>query len=108
VAGALVNNVWSVAGKEDRSDINSFLLQYFINYNLPNGWYLSSAPIMTANWKADEGNKWLVPVGGGFGKVLRIGSQPMNAAVQAFYHVEKPEGGPGWGLRLQLQFLFPK
>ena len=108
VVGALANNLWSYAGDDDRKDVNQFLLQYFINYNLPKGWYISSAPIITANWKADSGNKWTVPFGGGIGKIFRIGKQPVNAQVQAFYNVEKPVNGPEWTLRLQLQFLFPK
>jgi hypothetical protein len=108
VVGALANNLWSYAGDDDRKDVNQFLLQYFINYNLPKGWYISSAPIITANWKADSGNKWIVPFGGGIGKIFRIGKQPVNAQVQAFYNVEKPDNGPDWTLRLQLQFLFPK
>jgi hypothetical protein len=108
VVGALANNLWSYAGDDDRKDVNQFLLQYFINYNLPKGWYISSAPIITANWKADSGNKWTVPFGGGIGKIFRIGKQPVNAQVQAFYNVEKPVNGPDWTLRLQLQFLFPK
>ncbi len=48
VIGSLFNNVWSVAGAGSK-DVNLFTWQYFINYNLPKGWYLSSAPIMTAN-----------------------------------------------------------
>jgi hypothetical protein len=32
----------------------------------------------------------------------------MNAQVQAFYNVVKPDIGPDWQLRFQLQFLFPK
>jgi len=108
VVGALANNLWSYAGDDDREDVNQFLLQYFINYNLPQGWYLSSAPIITANWEADNGDKWTVPFGGGVGKIFRIGKQPMNAQVQAFYNVEKPDNGADWTLRLQLQFLFPK
>lgn len=108
VVGVLVNNVWSVAGDADRSDVNQFLFQYFINYNLPNGWYIASAPILTANWEADSGNRWVIPFGGGGGKIFRVGRQPMNASAQVFYNAEKPEGGPNWGLRLQLQFLFPK
>jgi hypothetical protein len=32
----------------------------------------------------------------------------MNAQVQGFYNVEKPDFGADWTLRLQLQFLFPK
>ena len=57
---------------------------------------------------ADSGNQWTVPVGGGVGKIFRIGKQPVNAQAQAFYNVERPDNGPDWTLRLQLQFLFPK
>src|SRR5205823_3365086 len=48
--GFLINNVWSVAGSGSRSDVNQMLLQYFINYNLRKGWYISISPILTANW----------------------------------------------------------
>ena len=106
--GMLVRQLWSFAGDDDRADVNQFLFQYFINYNMADGWYLSSAPIITANWEADSGNQWTVPFGGGVGKIFKIGKQPLNAQVQAFYNVEKPDGGAGWTLRLQLQLLFPK
>ena len=108
VVGALANNVWSFAGDGDRKDVNQFLLQYFINYNMPHGWYVSSAPILTANWEADSGNQWIIPIGGGGGKIFKIGKQPINAQVQGFYNLDKPVNGPDWTLRLQLQFLFPK
>ena len=107
VVGSLFSNVWSFAGSGSQ-DVNLFTWQYFVNYNMPNGWYLTSSPIITANWEADSSNRWTIPFGGGFGKIFRIGKQPMNAQVQAFYNVEKPEFGPDWTLRLQLQFLFPK
>jgi hypothetical protein len=108
VIGTLLNNVWSVGGSGDR-DVNFFTWQYFINYNLPNGWYLSSAPIMTANWEADDDNTWTVPVGGGFGKIFRIGRlPPMNAQVQGFYNVVRPRFVGEWSLRLQLQLMFPR
>jgi hypothetical protein len=54
--GALVNNVCSVAGPSDRTDVNQMTLQYFINYNLEKGWFLSMSPIITANWKAASAN----------------------------------------------------
>jgi hypothetical protein len=108
VLGVLVNNVWSYAGDSDRDSVNQMLLQYFANYNLPGGWYLSSAPIMTANWKADSDNRWTVPVGGGVGKILRIGKLPINVGVQGFWNAIKPDIGPDWSLRFQIQFLFPK
>ena len=67
VVGGLVSNVWSFAGDSDRSSVNSFLFQYFVNYNYPSGWYFTSAPIITANWEASSGNRWTVPFGGGAG-----------------------------------------
>jgi hypothetical protein len=84
------------------------LLQYFVNYNLPRGWYLSSAPIVTANWKADGGDVWTVPVGGGIGKILRLGKLPVNVQSQIFYNAARPHGGADWTLRLQVQLLFPR
>jgi len=107
VIGSLFSNVWSVGGNGDQN-VNLFTWQYFINYNLPNGAYITSAPIITANWEADSGQKWTVPFGGGAGKVFRVGKQAMNAQASAYYNVEKPKYGADWQLRLQLQFLFPK
>ncbi len=108
VLGFLTSNIWSFAGDSDRADVNQFLLQYFINYNFQGGWYLSSTPINTANWEADDGNRWTIPIGGGPGKVFRVGKLPVNFRTQVYYNVEKPDLGPEWTLRLQLQFLFPK
>jgi len=108
VYGALANNLWSYAGDGDRDTVNRFLLQYFINYNLPEGWYLITSPIVTADWQAGSGNKWTIPFGGGVGRIFNIGDHPVNAQIQAFVNVDKPDYGPDWTLRLQLQFLFPK
>jgi len=108
VIGVLWRNVWSVAGDSDRASVNRMLVQYFVNYNLPDGWYLTSAPIITADWRADSDDRWVVPIGGGFGKIFRIGDQPMNAQVQAFYNLEDTPLSGEWTIRFQLQLLFPK
>jgi len=108
VIGGLVSNIWSVAGSEE-NDINLFTFQYFINYNLPDGWYLTSAPIITANWEADSDNRWTVPFGGGVGKIFKIGNQPVNAQLSGYYNVETPDNfGAEWQMRAQIQFMFPK
>ena len=91
-----------------RAAANNLLVQYFVNYNLPEGWYLTSAPIITANWEASSGNKWVVPFGGGIGKILRIAKLPFNGGVSAFYNAVKPDVGPDWTLRIQLALLLPK
>ena len=106
--GALVNNVWSVAGSGSRPDVNQMLLQYFINYNLKKGWYLSISPILTANWNATSGNVWTVPFGGGVGRVMKLGFQPVNLTAQFYGNAVHPEGTSSWGMRLQIAFLFPK
>ncbi len=104
VYGATANHTWSVAN----DNLNQTFIQYFVNYNLPQSWYLSSAPIVTANWNATSGNQWNIPFGGVVGKIFKIGKQPINAQAGAFYNAVKPEGGADWQTRLQLQFLFPK
>jgi hypothetical protein len=119
VLGALVQNVWSFAGDDDAEEVNQFLLQPIINFNLEKGWYLTSVPVITANWTASSSNRWTVPLGGGFGRIVKWGKQPLDLSMQAFYNVEKPtprvaqgpnleNQGDTWTLRLQLKLLFPK
>ena len=111
VVGGLVNNMWSFAGDNDRKDVNKMLLQPFVNYNLPKGWYISFSPIITADWEnKDQG--WTVPVGAGIGRVFRLGKQPINVSVHGYYNAIKPEiGGEelmgDWTIRTQVQFLIP-
>jgi hypothetical protein len=104
VAGIVVNNIWTFGDIAE----NKFLFQYFVNYNLPKAWYIVTAPIMTANWNATKGQQWVVPFGGGAGKVFKIGKLPINLNAQAYYNAVKPDGVGGWQSRIQLQFLFPK
>ncbi len=79
-----------------------------MNYNLEEGWYLTSSPIITADWSRDSSDQWMIPVGGGLGKVFSIGKQRVNASLQGFYHADKPSEGPDWSMRVQFQLLFPK
>jgi len=106
--GALINNVWSFAGDSDRPDVNQMLIQPFVNYNFPGGWYVGSLPIITANWEADSDNRWTVPLGASVGKILRIGKLPVNTQVGAYYNVVRPDDAAEWQLRVQIQLLFPK
>jgi hypothetical protein len=106
--GALINNVWSVAGSGGRAAVNQMTWQYFVTYNLKQGWFLSSSPTITANWKASSGNVWSVPIGGGGGRLMRLGAQPVNISAQFYGNAAHPTNGSPWGMRLQIAFLFPK
>jgi hypothetical protein len=118
--GFLTNNFWSVAGSSHRPSVNQFLLQYFINYNMKKGWFLTSSPIITANWNSQapgdaadgndttSGSVWTIPFGGGVGRIMRIGSQPVNITVNFYGNAVHPPGASPWGMRLQLALLYPK
>ena len=106
--GGLVNNLWSFAGDNDRPNVNQMTMQPFVNYNFSGGWYLSSSPIITANWSAPSSETWTVPLGLGGGRVVRIGKQPVNMQLHYYKNIEKPTLGAEWTLRFQFQFLFPK
>ena len=107
VIGVLLNNQWSVGGNPLRPPVNAFLAQPFLNYNMAHGWYLTTSPIITSNWLAASGQQWTVPIGGGFGRVFRVGDQPVNASIAGYYNVVHPTGTPNWQLRAQLALLFP-
>ena len=108
VLGILANNIWSFAGSSDRPDVNQLLVQYFVNYNLPKGLYLTMAPIITANWEAASGQQWLVPFGLGIGKLFKLGGKlPLNMQVAGFYNAIRPDNAPDWTLRVQAQVMLP-
>ncbi len=107
--GFLTNNAWSVAGHSDRDKpaVNQFLMQYFVNYNMKKGWYITTSPILTANWRSTNG-VWTVPFGGGVGRIMKLGFQPVNISAQFYANAVYPTGTSPWGMRLQIALLFPK
>ena len=118
VLGALMNNQWSTAGWGS-GHVNQLLVQPFVNYNFPDHWYLVSGPVMTANWAAKARDVWTVPLGGGVGKMLKLGQilplgtheiakVPFTTELQAYGLVARPDDGAKWQLRFQLTFLFPQ
>lgn len=66
-----------------------------------------SSPIITANWQVDQ-DQWILPLGGGVGRLFRIGAQQLNASLQAYANVLKPEGFGDFTVGAPLQFLIPK
>ena len=112
VYGGLVSQIWDFAGSgNDGSDddISLMVAQPFVNYNFGQGWYVVSAPVITANWEAEKSSdEWTVPVGGGVGRVFSIGKQHVNARMAYYYNVEKPTFGAQWDLQFSFFLLFPK
>ncbi|MCU4175325.1 hypothetical protein [Carboxylicivirga sp. N1Y90] len=107
--GALINNAWSFAGKSDAADVNHMLVNVFVVRQLGGGWYVNSAPIITADWEAKVDDRWIMPIGAGGGKLVMLGGKlPLNLQTQLYYNVVRPDFGPEWQWRFQAQILLPK
>ena len=112
VYGALIAQMWSFAGPGQDAGIkivNGMTIQPFINYNMDDGWFLATVPIITANWEADSDHRWTVPVGMGIGKAMKLGKIPMTAQLHGYYNIVTPDvTGEEWQMRIQIQLLFPR
>lgn len=106
--GGLAQNTWSVAGNEDRADINYFYSQIFVVKGFKKGWYINSAPIITANWNSESDKKLTLPLGAGAGKLFKIGKLPINAQMGWYKYVVKPTNSAESQFRFQAVLLFPK
>ncbi len=106
VIGALATQLWSFAGQTNRPNVNAFLLQPFINYNLKAGYSLSTAPIMTANWTTTQG-RWAVPLGGSVTRTFKAGDQLMSLSVGYYSYVTRPVSAPQTNLKVVWSLLWP-
>jgi hypothetical protein len=107
VIGTLVNNIWRIGGAAHGDVLNSFTLQPFINYNLPRAWAISTAPLITSNWSAAEGERWTVPIGLGVSKITHVGDQPLNFIAQYYHDGKHPDRAGSEQLRLEVAALWP-
>ena len=102
----VANNIWTFGGATGNNATNQMLLNPIISYHFADGWALTSAPEITANWIAN-GNKWTVPVGGGVSKVVRFGEQPIKFGLAAYYNAIRPTASQDpWQLQATLTFVF--
>ncbi len=100
---------WAYYSPNAAEKHSTFFTQYFINYNLKKAWSIGTAPTITVNWKAEEGEKAVVPFGLNVAKVTHFGKQPIRLTMGYYHNSIVPEAGAKGG---QLQFmavlLFPK
>jgi hypothetical protein len=108
VIGALVNNLWTFSDAGDEPTMNQFLLQPFVNFNFGKGWAIASVPLITANWDAESGQQWTVPIGAGISRTTVFSGRPMVLAVHYYHNVVHPDAAAGGQLRFMWVLLFPK
>lgn len=104
--GFVAGQRWSFAGTGNRASVNQLLIRGAIRHQLPDDWYLVSAPIITANWR-NAGQDWLVPVGGGIGRTFKIGGYPWAWSVHGYYNAIKADPDPDWVFRFGIVSAIP-
>jgi len=102
--GALVNHIWSVAGWGDQA-VNSTFVQPFVSFTTKKFTTFAVNTESTYNWQAEQ---WTVPVNVMVQQLVKIGKMPVAFQLGYRYYAERPAGGPDWGLRFAITFLFPK
>lgn len=103
--GTLANHLWSYAGGDGREEVNATFVQPFASYITPAKTTFTLNLETTYDWSNDQ---WSVPVNFIVSQLLSIGDQPVQIFAGARYYFEAPNGGPEWGLRLGITFLFPQ
>ena len=98
----------SSAGDETRSGVHQTFLQPFVAYATKSGFTFTVNTESTANWKAEAGERWTVPIHLQVSKVTRLGRRPVSVAVAGGCFVERPDGGPSRRLRTSLTLIFPR
>jgi len=108
--GALEQNPISFAGDSRRPDVNEMTLQPLIVKTFRGGYFVRTDGILTFDWK--RGGAATIPVNLAFGKIVRIGSRPVNAYIQPEWTVHHPtfpsSVTPKFTIRLSFTLLYPE
>lgn len=103
--GGLANHIWSFAGSDGRPDVNATFLQPFLSFTTKGATTYSLNTESTYDWDASQ---WTVPINLSVSQLMRLGKQPASFALGYRYYVERPSGGPDWGVSFTFTLLFPK
>jgi hypothetical protein len=103
--GMLVNHIWSFAGEGSRPEVNATFMQPFVSYTTKTFTTFGLNTESTYDW---ENSQWTVPINVSVSQLLKVANQPISLALGFRYYAEAPDGGPDWGLRFAVTFLFPK
>lgn len=102
--GVLANHIWSVAGWGDQN-VNATYVQPFVSYTTKTYTTFGINTESTYDWQAQQ---WIVPVNATLQQLVKIGKMPVAFQIGYRYYAEAANGGPDWGLRFTVTFLFPK
>ena len=102
--GMLANHIWSYEGWGPQN-VNATFLQPFVSYTTKTVTTFGLNTESTYDWSHSQ---WTVPVNLSVSQLIKLGGMPMQFQLGVKYYAESPAGGPDWGLRFAVTFLFPK
>jgi len=102
--GVLAYQVWSIAGNSDRANVSQGFIEPFLSYTTKSATTFTIQSESSINWKTSMGT---VPINLLASQLVKIGSQPVSFQIGARFYASRPSGGPDWGLRFNMNFLFP-
>jgi hypothetical protein len=110
IAGALVQQWTSFSGAGgSRDDVSQMNFQPIAALFFDHGWSVGYSGNILANFKADGGDVWTVPVGIGAGKIVKFGKLPVKINLAVQYMVVHPdEFGQKWNFQLIVTPVIPK
>jgi hypothetical protein len=103
--GALTNHIFSLGGHEGKSDVNTTFLQPFVDYTTKSSTTLSLNTESIYDWTNEQ---WTAPIHLVVRQLFDFLGQRVTVALGGRYYVAAPEGGPEWGVRLGVTFIFPR
>jgi hypothetical protein len=101
--GALVNHVWSFAGWGPEN-VSTTYLQPFLAYTTE---AFTTFGVGTETGYSWTQNQWTVPLDASVSQLVQIGKMPVEFGLGARVYAERPNGGPNWGLKFTVTFVFP-
>ncbi len=102
--GLLANHLWSYEGWGNE-EVNATYLQPFVGFTTKKLTTFMVNTETTYDWHAGQAT---VPLNFMVTQLLKVGGQPLTLQLGYRQYVERPDGGPDWGLRFAVTFLFPK
>lgn len=102
--GGLVNQIWSVAGDENRKDVNQLFVNPFYTYNFKSGAGMTLSIEYTRDWTNKLSYASVIPSISG---ITKFGSQTVSIAFAPRINIYQ-NNRPSYGIRGVFTFVFPK
>jgi hypothetical protein len=103
--GGLANHIEYVAGDDRVPEVSNSFVQPFLSYAYPSGLSYTVNTESTYDWNSE---RWTIPINLSASAITKMGGQLMSLLGGLRHYVESPDGGPEWGVRIQLTLLYPK